>query len=81
MKKTKFTDAQIAFLLPQADQGTSLKEVCRKAILAVATFYNWRKKYSGVIPSKMKRLKQLDEENTDQEYFAYLWEPVERKMF
>ena len=65
MKKTKFTDAQIAFVLQQADQGTSVKEVCRKAGIAEATFYNWRKKYSGLMPSEMKRLKQLDEENAN----------------
>ena len=65
MKKTKFTDAQIAFVLQQADQGTSVKEVCRKAGIAETTFYNWRKKYSGLMPSEMKRLKQLDEENAN----------------
>ena len=44
MKRTKFTDAQIAFVLRQADEGTSVSEVCRKAGIAEATFYNWRKK-------------------------------------
>jgi putative transposase len=28
-----------------------------------ATFYNWRKKYAGLMPSEMKRLRQLEEEN------------------
>jgi len=36
---------------------------CRKAGIAEATFYNWRKKYAGLMPSEMKRLKMLDEEN------------------
>ena len=63
MRKSKFTDAQIAFILKQADVGVSVKEVCRKAGIAEATFYNWRKKYSGLMPSEMKKLKQLDEEN------------------
>jgi putative transposase len=63
MKKSKFTDAQIAFFLRQAEEGTSVAEVCRKAGIAEATFYNWRKKYAGLMPSEMKRLKQLDEEN------------------
>lgn len=64
MKRSKFTDAQIAFVLRQAEEGTSVAEVCRKAGIAEATFYNWRKKYGGLMPSEMKRLKQLDEENT-----------------
>jgi putative transposase len=63
MKRSKFTDAQIAFVLRQAEEGTSVAEVCRKAGIAEATFYNWRKKYAGLMPSEMKRLKQLEEEN------------------
>ena len=63
MRRSKFTDAQIAFVLRQAEEGTSVSEVCRKAGIAEATFYNWRKKYGGLMPSEMRRLKQLDEEN------------------
>jgi putative transposase len=64
MRRSKFTDAQIAFVLKQADEGASVAEVCRKAGIAEATFYNWRKKYAGLMPSEMKRLKQLEEENS-----------------
>jgi len=63
MKKSKFTDAQIAFVLRQAEEGTTIGQVCRKAGISEATFYNWRKKYGGLIPSEMRRLKQLEEEN------------------
>ena len=63
MKKLKFTDAQIAFVLRQAEEGTAIGEVCRKAGISEATFYNWRKKYGGLMPSEMRRLKQLEEEN------------------
>jgi putative transposase len=63
MKKSKFTEAQIAFILRQADEGTAVGEVCRKAGISEATFYNWRKKYAGLMPSEMKRLRQLEDEN------------------
>ena len=63
MRRSKFTDAQIAYILRQAEEGTSVAEVCRKAGIAEATFYNWRKKFGSLMPSEMKRLKQLDEEN------------------
>lgn len=63
MKRTKFTEAQIAFILKQAEDGTPIGEVCRKAGISDATFYNWRKKYAGLMPSEMKRLKMLEEEN------------------
>ena len=63
MKKSRFTESQIAFILRQAEEGTAVAEVCRKAGIGEATFYNWRKKYGGLMPSEMKRLKQLEEEN------------------
>ena len=63
MKASKFTEAQIAFVLKQAESGTPIGEVCRKAGIAEATFYNWRKRYGGLMPSEVKRLRQLEEEN------------------
>ena len=47
----------------QAEKGTSVEEVCCKAGISVQTYYRWRKKYGGLMPSEMKRLKQLEEEN------------------
>ena len=64
MKASRFSEAQIAFVLRQAEDGTSVGEVCRKAGISEATFYNWRKKFAGLMPSEMKRLKQLEEENS-----------------
>jgi putative transposase len=63
MKKSRFSEQQIAFVLRQAEEGTPVAEVCRKAGVSEATFYIWRKKYGGLMPSEMKRLKQLEEEN------------------
>jgi putative transposase len=63
MKKSRFSEQQIAFVLRQAEEGTPVAEVCRKAGISEASFYNWRKKYGGLLPSEMKRLKQLEEEN------------------
>ena len=63
MKKSKFSEAQIAFILRQADEGTPVAEVCRKAGISDATFYNWRKRYGGLTPSEVKRMRQLENEN------------------
>jgi putative transposase len=63
MKRSKFSEAQIAFVLRQAEEGTTVEEVCRKAGISPATFYAWKKKYGGLMPSEMKRLRQLEEEN------------------
>jgi predicted DNA-binding transcriptional regulator AlpA len=42
MKKSKFTEQQIAFALQQAAGGTNLAEVCRKMGISEATFYRWK---------------------------------------
>jgi len=63
MKTSKFNEQQIAFILRQAEEGTTVEEVCRKAGISVQTYYRWRQKYGGLMPSEMKRLKQLEEEN------------------
>ena len=64
MKASKFTDAQKAFILKQGEQGIPVAEICRKAGISQATYFNWKKKYAGLMPSEMKRLKQLEDENT-----------------
>jgi putative transposase len=63
VKRSKFTESQIAFILRQAEEGTTVAEVCRKAGISQATYFNWKKKYAGLMPSEMKRLRQLEEEN------------------
>ena len=63
MKRSRFSEQQIAFLLKQADDGVSVEEVCRKAGISQQTYYRWRKKYAGLMPSELRRLKQLEGEN------------------
>ena len=64
MKASKFTDAQKAFIIKQGDEGTPVAEICRKAGISQATYFNWKKKYAGLLPTEMKRLKQLEDENS-----------------
>ncbi len=60
MKRSRFSEQQIAFLLKQADDGVSV-EAARP--ISQQTYYRWRKKYAGLMPSELRRLKQLEEEN------------------
>ena len=63
MKASKFTDAQKAFILKQGADGVSVADICRKAGINQATYFNWKKKYDDMSLSEMRRLKQLEDEN------------------
>ncbi|PPU91684.1 hypothetical protein XalbCFBP2523_14045 [Xanthomonas albilineans] len=63
MKKSRFTEEQIAYALKQAELGMAVGEICRMMGIAVATFYVWRKKYGWLGLSELKRLWLLEEEN------------------
>lgn len=60
MKASTFTDAQKAFVIKQ---GEPVAEICRKAGISQATYFNWKKKYAGLMPSEMRRLRELEDEN------------------
>ena len=59
MKASKFSDAQKAFIIKQGEEGTPVAEICRKAGISQATYFNWKKKYAGLLPTEMKRLKKI----------------------
>jgi putative transposase len=63
MKASKFTDAQKAFVLKQGADGMPVADICRKAGISQATYFNWKKKYDGLLPDEMRRLKRLEDEN------------------
>jgi putative transposase len=63
MRASKFSDSQKAFILKQGDEGVPVAEICRKAGISQATYFSWRKKFAGLLPTEMKRLKQLEDEN------------------
>ena len=63
MKASKFSDAQKAFILKQGNDGLPVAEICRKAGISQATYFNWKKKYDGLLSTEMRRLKQLEDEN------------------
>jgi len=64
VKASKFTDAQKAFVIKQGEEGTPVAEICRKAGISKATYFNWKKKYAGLMPSEMRRLRELEDENS-----------------
>jgi putative transposase len=63
VKKSKYTEEQIAFALKQAETGTPVAEVIRRMGVSEQTFYRWKKLYGGLGVGELRRLKQLEEEN------------------
>ncbi len=64
MKRKRYTDEQVAFALRQAEAGAAVAEVCRKMGVSEATFFRWKKRFAGMGVAEIRRLKQLEEENT-----------------
>jgi putative transposase len=63
MKRSKFSEEQVAYALRQAESGTPVGDVCRQLGVSEATFYAWKKKYAHLGVSERRRLRQLEDEN------------------
>jgi putative transposase len=63
VRKSKFTEEQIAFALRQEEAGTPVADIVRKLGVSEATFYRWKKRFNGMGVAELRRLRQLEEEN------------------
>lgn len=63
MRKSKFTEQEIAYAVKQAELGVPVLAICRKLGISRNTFYRWKRRFGSMTPSEVKRLKQLEEEN------------------
>ena len=64
MKQSKFSEEQIVYAIKQVEVGVPIAQLCRKYGISQQTFYRWRNKYGGLAASELKRLKELERENT-----------------
>jgi len=62
MKKSVFTETQILKIVHQAESGRAISDICRDNGISQQAFYNWRKKYAGMQPNQLRRLKELESE-------------------
>lgn len=64
MRKSRFTDSQILAILKQNEEGAKVPDLCREHGVSSAQIYKWRSKFGGMDASLMKRMKELEEENS-----------------
>ncbi len=64
MKRSRFSEEQIVYAIRQAKNGTPIGDLCRQLGVSEATFYIWKKKYAHLGVSELRRLRQVEEENT-----------------
>jgi len=64
MSKQGHTEEQILRALRQAESGTKVADICREHGVSEATYYVWKKKYSGLGLEELRELRQLREENS-----------------
>lgn len=64
MKKTRFTETQIVKAIQEHEQGRKAEELCRELGITTAAFYKWRQRYGGLDVNELKRVKELEDENS-----------------
>ena len=64
MKKVRFMETQIISILKQQEAGKTVKDLSREHGISEATFYNWKAKYGGMEANEVRRMKDLEEENS-----------------
>jgi len=67
MRTARFSETEIVYAVKQVAAGISIKEIARKYGVCENTVYRWRRKYDGLSPSELKRLKELERENSQLE--------------
>jgi putative transposase len=63
MRKSKYTDEQVAYAIRQVEGGTPVADVCRKLSISEQTFYRWKRRYAGMGVTEMRRMRVLEDEN------------------
>jgi len=65
MKQTRFTESQITSVLKEHEAGKNVLDICRELKINRSTFYNWKKRYSGMDAELLRRFKELERENAE----------------
>ena len=64
MRKSRFSESQVMAILGEGEAGLPVAEFCRKHGISNATYYQWKSKYAGMSANELKRVRDLEAENS-----------------
>jgi putative transposase len=64
MKRSRFSESQVVGILKEGEAGRTVAEICREHGISNATYYQWKSKYGGLEASDLKRMRELEDENS-----------------
>lgn len=64
MKKSRFTETQIVKAIQEHETGRKAEDICRELGITTASFYKWRQRYGGMVASDVKKMKEIQDENS-----------------
>lgn len=64
MKKSRFTETQIVKAIQEHETGRKAEDICRELCITTASFYKWRQRYGGMVASDVKKMKEIQDENS-----------------
>ncbi len=64
MKRSKFSESQVLGVLKAVENGRAVAEVCRETGISTGTYFKWKAKFGGMEASDIRRLRELEEENS-----------------
>lgn len=62
MRKSRFSEEQIATILAESRAGMKTTELCRKHGITTKTLYAWRAKYGNLQGTEVRRMKDMEQQ-------------------